>query len=176
MSDILEVIGTRSSIRAYTEEALQDEQIKLLVEAGLKAPTATNRQEFHISVVKKGNPVLAEIEEEKNKITGKPAEKNFYYDAPVVLFISADKDFRWGELDAGIVAENIHLAAHGLGLGSLIIGCVRNALSQEKKQYFADKLRFPGNCEFKIAIAVGHAATSKEPHVYDAEKLVSYID
>lgn len=174
MSDFLEVIRTRSSIRAYEDTALSGEQIEQLVEAALFAPTAANRQEFHVSVVKKGNPVLDEIEDERNK--GNSVPNNFYYDAPLVLFISADKTFRWSELDAGIVVENVHLAAHSLGLGSLIIGCIKDALTQDKAPYFAKKLDFPENYEFKIAIAVGYPATTKEPHSYDAKRQVTYLD
>ena len=188
MSDILEVIDTRSSIRAYADQELDSEQLKALVGAALKAPTAANKQEFHVSVVWKGNPVLTEIENEKRRLQAANvsdeqrkqdilnAPNNFYYDAPVVLFISADKDFYWSKLDAGIVVENVHLAAHGLGLGSLIIGCVNGALSQEKKQYFAEKLSFPENYDFAIAIAIGYPTTTKTPHTYDEQKLVSYVN
>ena len=187
MSDILEVISTRSSIRAYTNEELTKEQLDALINAGLQAPTATNKQEFHITVVKKGDPILDELDVEKRKCyaANEPDEEkkkailsapaNFYYDAPIVLFISVDKDFRWSRLDAGIVVENIHLAAHGLGLGSLIIGCVDGALSQEQKGYFSEKLHFPENYEFAIALAVGYPATEKEPHTYDADKQVTYL-
>lgn len=173
MEKFLDVIRTRSSIRAYEETMLSEDQIGTLVEAALLAPTAANRQEFHISVVKKGNPVLTEIENEKSK--GKIAPNNFYFDAPVVFFISADKEFKWSELDAGIVVQNVHLAAHALGLGSLIIGCIKDALSQEKASYFAQKLGFPENYEFKIAIAAGYSATTKEPHIYDRDRQVTYI-
>lgn len=174
MSDFLEVIRTRSSIRAYQETTLSQKQIEQLVEAALSAPTAANRQEFHVSVVKKGNSILDEIEDTKNK--GNSVPNNFYYDAPLVLFISADKNFGWSELDAGIVVENVHLAAHSLGLGSLIIGCIKDALTQEKESYFAKKLDFPENYEFKIAIAAGYPATTKEPHSYDAKRQVTYLD
>lgn len=187
MSDILEIIRTRSSIRGYSNEELTPQQIEQLVNAALQAPTAANKQEFHISVVKRGNPILDEIEAEKRKIFAENeqdeekkkailnAPANFYYDAPVVLFISVDKEFRWSKLDAGIVVENVHLAAHGLGLGSLIIGCVYDALLQDKKEYFSNKLQFPENYEFAIAISVGYPAANKEPHTYDMDKQVTYI-
>lgn len=65
MSEVLNVIAKRSSIRAYTDEKLTDEEIKTLVKAGLQAPTARNAQEIHISVLDGSNPILAEIETEK---------------------------------------------------------------------------------------------------------------
>lgn len=176
MSGILNAIAQRSSTRGYTQEKLSGEELDALIRAGLQAPTAANRQEIHITVVEGDNPVLAEIEDEKNQGRGiKNPPQNFYYGAPVVLILSGDASFYWSQVDAGIAVENISLAAEGLGLGSLIIGCIKDALSGEKKEYFADALKFPAGYEYEIAVAVGHKAVSKTPHDYDAEKNVSYL-
>lgn len=176
MSDVLKAIEQRSSTRGYTEEKLTQEELDILIRAGLQAPTAANRQEIHITVVNGDNPILAEIEAVKNQERGiQDPPHNFYYEAPVVLLLSADKSFSWGKIDAGIAVENISLAAEGLGLGSLIIGCIKDALSGEKKEYFAKALKFPEGYDFEIAIAVGHKAVSKEPHEYSVEKNVTFI-
>ena len=83
-------------------------------------------------------------------------------------------EFPWSALDAGIAVENIALAAEGLGLGSVIIGVIKGAMSGEKKVYFSKALNFPENYEFEIAIAIGHKAVEKEPHEYDLEKNISW--
>lgn len=179
MSEVLKAIAERSSTRSYTEERLTEEQIQLLVKAGLEAPTARNQQEVHISVVSGGHPILKEIDEEKRKLLemGSDADaENFYYEAPVVFLLSADKDYRWGQIDSGICVENIAIAAQGLGLGSVIIGIIKGAMQGEKKEYFAEKLQFPENYEFAIAIAIGHKAAGKKPHEINIEKNVAYID
>ena len=75
MSDVLKAIEARFSTRGYTEEKLTKEEIETIVKAGLQAPTAANKQEIHITVIKKGNPVLDEIENAKN--AGKTAPVNF---------------------------------------------------------------------------------------------------
>ncbi len=176
MKDVLKAMEQRFSTRGYTKEALTRDELDCLVRAGLQAPTAANRQEVHITVVNGGDPVLREIEEEKNKKSGiQDPPHNFYYEAPTVLFLSAEKKFSWGSLDAGIAVENISLAAEGLGLGSLIIGCIKDALSGDKKDYFADALKLPEGYAFEIAIAVGHKAAEKEPHEYSLEKNVTYL-
>lgn len=176
MSGVLKAIEQRSSTRGYTEEKLTQEELDILIRAGLQAPTAANRQEVHITVVNGDNPILAEIEAVKNQERGiQNPPHNFFYEAPVVLLLSAEKAFSWGKIDAGIAVENISLAAEGLGLGSLIIGCIKDALSGEKKEYFAEALKFPEGYDFEIAIGVGHKAVSKEPHEYSAEKNVTYL-
>lgn len=176
MNQVLTAIKKRSSTRGYTEQKLTKEELDSLLKAGLQAPTATNRQEIHITVVDGGNPILAEIEKEKNvKRDIQNPPHNFYYEAPTVLLLSAEKEFSWSKIDAGIAVENISLAAEALGLGSLIIGCIKEALCEEKKEYFADKLILPEGYEFEIAIAVGHKAVRKEPHDYSFEKNVTIL-
>ena len=177
MSEVLKAIKERSSTRGYTEQKLTKEELDSLIRAGLQAPTAANRQEVHITVVDGSHPILAEIEDVKNHEMGlENTIHNFYYEAPAVLILSADKDFYWSPVDAGIAVENISLAAEGLGLGSLIIGCIKDALSGEKKEYFANALSFPEGYEFEVAIAVGYKAVSKDPHDYSVEENVSYIE
>lgn len=175
MSDILQAIEKRSSTRGYTTDKLSKDQLDTLLRAGLQAPTAANRQEIHITVLDGGSSILAEIEAEKNKALGKAPAANFYYNAPTVLILSGDEGFGWTPVDAGIAVENIALAAEGLGLGSLIIGCIKGALMGERKAEFAKKLKLPEGYAYQIAIAVGYKAASKEPHTYDMDKNVTVL-
>ena len=176
MSDILDAIEKRSSTRGYTAEKLTDAELEKLLRAGLQAPTAADRQEIHISVVPGDHPILEEIEAEKNALMGSQTlPNNFYYDAPLVLILSGEKNYPWSALDAGISVENIALAAEGLGLGSVIIGVIKSAMSGEKREHFYEALKIPKNYEFEIAIALGHKAVEKEPHKYDMEKNIAYL-
>ena len=170
MSDILNAIASRSSTRSYTPEKLTSQQLEALIAAGLQAPTAANRQELFFTAVAGNDPLLAQIEQEKNVLANASPAANFYYDAPTVLFLSGDAAFPWTAVDAGIAVENIALAAEGLGLGSVIIGCIKAAMLGEKKEAFAQALRFPEGYEFQVAIAVGNKAKTKEPHTFDRAK------
>ena len=175
MSEVLNAIARRSSTRGYTEQKLTKEELDQLVLAGLQAPTAANKQEIHITVVDGDNPILTEIEDTKNQSMENLPQNNFYYGAPTVLILSGDAGFYWSKVDAGIAVENIAIAAEGMGLGSLIIGCIKDALSGPKKEYFADALKFPEGYEYEIAIALGYKAVSKEPHEFDTDKQVTYL-
>lgn len=176
MSHVIDAIKERSSTRGYTREPLTREQLNALIEAGLQAPTAANKQEIHFTVLKGDNPILAELEEEKNRLREITAPAhNFYYEAPTVIILSADSTYRWSPLDAGIAVENMALAAEGLGLGNLIIGCIFDAMRGEKKDYFSKALRFPENYQYEIAIAFGHKAVTKQPHTYDADSQVTWL-
>ena len=176
MNEVLNAIAKRSSTRSYTGQKLTKEELDQLVLAGLQAPTSCNEQEIHITVLDGSNPILAEIEEEKNKTMGLyNPQNNFYCGAPTVMILSGDASFYWSMADAGIAAENIAIAAESMGLGSLIVGCIKDAMYGEKKAYFADALKFPEGYEYEISIALGHKAVGKEPHEFDVDARVTYL-
>ena len=176
MKSAFDAMKERSSTRGYTDEPLTEEALQQILQAGLQAPTARNRQEIHFTVLKKGNPLIDALEAEKNRLAGISAPAHdFSYEAPVVVILSAERDFRWSTLDAGIAVENMAIAADALGLGSVIIGCIADALWGEKRDYFASALRFPEGYEYKIAIAVGHKAAVKDPHTYDTAAQVTVL-
>jgi nitroreductase len=173
---VVETMRKRSSARAYSQEKITTEELNTILEAGLMAPTGMNKQEIHFTVVSGDNPLLAELDEEKRRLRGQEKqEHNFYYEAPVIIFLSAEDDFKWSKLDAGIAVENMAIAAESLGLGNLIIGCVYDALNGEKKEYFSKKLQIPAGYSFQIALAVGHKTDNKTPHEYEFEKQVTVL-
>lgn len=151
---------------------MEKEVLCTLLEAGLKAPTATNKQEIHITVVSRDNPVQAEIQQDLNPAV---APGTFFYNAPVTMYLSADESFKWSPVDCGIAVENIHLAANALGLGSVILGCMEKVLNGEKKQQYAEKLAFPQGYKYYIAIAVGYPETEKAQHEINVEKDVTIL-
>lgn len=104
---VREAIARRSSTRGFTPEPLTEEELNAILEAGLQAPTATDRQEIHFTVLHDGDPVLAELEREKNRLYGISPEKKFYYGAPAVVILSGEKDFHWSGIDAGIAVQSM---------------------------------------------------------------------
>ena len=176
MSTVREAIEKRSSTRGFTEEKLTAEELETILTAALQAPTAANHKELHFTVVEGTNPLLTEIEEEKNRLRGiTDAPHNFYYEAPILIVISGEQGFRWTSLDAGIAVQNICLRAEELGLGSLIIGSIYDALRGEKKGYFEKYLQLPENHSYEIAVALGHKAVTKEPHDFIREEQVTVL-
>ncbi len=171
--DVLKAMETRFSTRDYTPEKLTEAELDTLLTAGLQAPTATNRQELHFTVLSGDAPVLFAIQEAMG--TRKRPEKNFWYNAPTVIVISGETAFGWTAVDAGIAVENIALAAEALGLGNVILGCLKGAMLGEKRDEFAKALGFPEGYDFQIAVAVGRKAAGKEPHSFDREKQVTVL-
>ena len=176
MSETLNSIAKRSSTRGYTTEKLTKEELDILLTAGLQSPTGTNKQEIFFSVINGDDPIIEELEQEKMRLrNANRGEHNAFYEAPTIIVLSAEDDFRWSAVDAGIAVQSMALAAESLGLGSLIVGSVYDAMRADKRDYFKEKMKIPAEKDFQIALAVGHKATEKEPHTYDAAKQVAIV-
>ena len=155
--------------------AATEDEIKKLVLAGLHAPTGTNRREIRFSVVKGDMPELKELNKDLRGGVVEEGKPDFYYSAPVLFILSAEDNFKWSALDAGIAVQNMALEAEELGLGSLIIGCIKDVMSGEKKEYYNNAFKIPEGYTFEIALAVGHKAVTKEPHTFDEAAQVVYL-
>lgn len=175
-NQVLETIKKRSSARAYLADEITKEELEIILRAGLEAPTATNKQEIHFSLVNGDNPVLEKLDIEKKSLRGQDIHgHNFYYEAPVLIVLSAEEGFRWSQVDSGIAVQNMTLAAESLGLGTLIIGCIYDAMYGENREYYQELLQIPAGYSFTIALAVGHKTDNKPPHEYDYARQVTIV-
>lgn len=113
--DILEGIRTRRSIRRYTGEAISEEDVRVLLEAGFAAPSATNRRPQHFIVVREPDTL--------DRIMKVQPFTRWLRDAGCAVVVCGDirrqpmKGFLAQDCAASI--ENMLLAAHGLGLGAV---------------------------------------------------------
>jgi nitroreductase len=75
---------------------------------------------------------------------------------------------------AGILSQNVALAAHSLGLGNVICAMAGISLNGLREDELKKRLQFPEGYDFGIAVLLGTAKTGKAPHELDQAK-VTYI-
>jgi nitroreductase len=168
---VLAAIADRRSIRAYSGDQLTQEQLDAILKAARESPSARNAQPWYFSVVQKPG-ILKEVNEEARKnIGGEDLPPDIFYAAPAVIFVSCDAESRWGRLDCGIALQTIALAAHSLGLGSVILGLPDAAFTGPRKEHFNRLLKFPAGYSFAAAIAVGVPAGTKEAHPQEPDRI-----
>ena len=175
--DVLQTISNRRSHRAYTKEQLPEETLSAILKAGLESPSAVNRQPWHFSVVQDAELIQA-VHDEAARVMGKGGSPRFadpdfqiFYHAPTVIFIFGEKDFAWTPVDCGIAIENMALAAEGLGVGSVILGLPKPAFQGEKADELRARLACPEGYDFVIALSLGYASDTKDPHGLRPEKI-----
>jgi len=183
MSEVLKAITDRYSCRDFTGEPLTKGESDALVKAALAAPSAVNRQPWHI-IMCTDKALVDEMDDAGMEVVAAEEDKSTYnrvmerggkmfYNAPSMMVVLGDGS-EWAILDSGILIENVALAAHALGLGNVICGMMRIPLSSPKGSGFKKRLKFPEGYDFAIAILVGKAKSGKEPHELDMGK-VTYV-
>ncbi|HRT81800.1 MAG TPA: nitroreductase family protein [Oscillospiraceae bacterium] len=179
MNETLKTIAERYSCRDFADTPLTDEQIKALADAALAAPSAVNRQPWHITVIT-DKALIDEMDAEALNVLREEDKPRYdrvmadggtiFYNAPCMLMVSSDGS-KWANMDCGILCQNVALAAHSLGLGSLICGMARIPLSGIRGEEFKKRLHFPDGYDFGIAVLVGKAKSGKDPHELDRGKV-----
>lgn len=133
--EIFEAIKTRRSVRRFSEKPIENEKLEAILEAARQAPSWANLQCWRFIIVKdpeakKKISELSYVEAFFSPLGYKanPARKGLA-EAPVVIVACADPSQSgslWSQnyymTDIGIAAQNLMLAARGLGLGSVFVG------------------------------------------------------
>ena len=131
MTDLMDIIKGRRSIRKYQEKEIPEDLLNQILESVQWAPSWANTQCWEVIVARDAGvrDNLAEAVPKSN-----PPRKHFT-GAPVILVLcgklkssgyykgqAATKFGDWFMFDLGLAAQNIVLTAHQLGLGTVITG------------------------------------------------------
>ena len=134
--EVLEAIKTRRSIRKYKAAPVDDKTIQLVLEAARWAPSWKNTQCWRFIVVRDSN-IKAELAQALGKVSDAPnPSTDAIRNAPVVIVacaelgksgydkgeLATDKGDYWYMFDVALAMQNLALAAHSLGLGTVHIG------------------------------------------------------
>ena len=67
MNEIMQVIKNRRSIRSFSADQIRREELDVIVEAGMYAPSAAGKQAWHFTVVQ-NQQIIDEISSEAKRI------------------------------------------------------------------------------------------------------------
>ena len=153
----IQAIMDRRSIRKYKPEQLTQEQLAAVLDAFTWAPTARNAQEVRAIVLQDADMMRAFAADFEAFCSenGRKLFKNFYFDAPTLILFCGPADFPYTGIDSGIAAENIAIAAEGIGLGTVILGCIRDYMADPASAKWREKFGIKDDEIFTIGVAVG---------------------
>lgn len=180
---VLDAIAARRSIRAYAKEQITSEQLDAILAAGLAAPSARNTQPWHFTAVQDA-ALIARVNEaaraqilltcpEDMRARIAAPDYSVFHGAPTVIFLSCPPrtQMRYAHTDTGMAIENMTLAAHSLGLGSVILGMPREAFAGPEADALRRALHFPEGYDFCLALAVGVPTAGKEAHPVEPDRV-----
>lgn len=162
MDSRLDIIFRRRSIRAYTEEPIAEEDIQALLEAGMAAPSASNRKPWHFAAVTDRDllQALADAHPYGKMIAG----------AGLGIAVCGDPaTSAWWVQDCSAATENILIAAAALGLGAVWLGAHGHP---EREQAVRDVLGIPETMGVLSLLSIGHPAEEKPARTqFDAARV-----
>ena len=175
VNPVLSSIMARRSIRKYLDKPVEHEKLEVIVRAGINAPSGVNRQPWIVRVVE-DQKLIADVtevykQENAEQVKRDKGFKNMFRNAPNIICVCTPAN-GGGELDAGLLGENIMLAAQSMGLGTCCLGGpVRFLLSNEKCKFFLDRLDIPADYKLNYIIAIGYPDEQPDAKPRDASKV-----
>ncbi len=162
--DVFDCMRNSHSVRIFKNQEISDATLTRILEAGCWAPSAGNLQPWYFYVVKN--------DEVKSRIADACFDQQQIVAAPVVIVIMADparSNERYGERgaqlycnqDTAAAAQNMLLAAEGLGISACWVG----AFNETKVQQL---LEAPPRMRAVIIICLGY---NDEEHPHWKERL-----
>jgi nitroreductase len=165
----LEAIKTWKSSRKFLDKPVEEEKLEALLEAVRRAPSWANMQCWNLIIVedaamKQNLSELSYVESFFAPLGYKtnPAQKGIAQ-APLVIVLCADparsgkiRDKEYYMTDAGIASQNLMLAAHSLGLGTVFVG----VFDEDK---IRNLLEIPQDIRIVGLFPVGYPVDAGEP-------------
>ena len=175
VNPVLSSIMARRSIRKYLDKPVEHEKLEVIVRAGINAPSGVNRQPWIVRVVE-DQKLIADVTEVYKLANAEQVKrdkdfKNMFRNAPNLICVCTPAN-GGGELDAGLLGENIMLAAQSMGLGTCCLGGpVRFLLSNEKCKFFLERLDIPADYKLNYIIAIGYPDEQPDAKPRDSSKV-----
>lgn len=150
------MLAVRFSCRRYTDEPVSEEDIEKILAAAQRAPVGHFDYKHYAIAVVTDKKVLKLLADQNDALSGRGDP---LYGAPVLLLIMSAPGAREDsiKLNAGIMAEHMHLEAENLGLGSICIYSFIRTLNVTDGcgEYFK-AMHMPEGWKPAMSVAVGH--------------------
>ena len=157
LNPILSTIMARRSVRKYMDKPVEHEKLETVALAGINAPSARNWQNWAVRIIE-DQKLMADV-------------KDMCRNAPNLICVCAPADGKF-DLDAGLLGENMMLAAQSLGLGTCIqTGPVSFLTTDEKAKAFRNSLDIPDGYKLLFIIAIGYPDEQPDARPRDASKV-----
>lgn len=175
MNPVMQAILTRHSIRKFTDKQVPRDLLDMILKAGYHAPSGHNLQTWRFTVLQSKDRIL-HLKEVITKVT---AEKKILFygfeTPPTLILISNDVRNADGCQDASCAAENIFLAAHSYGLGSVWLNALMTICDEPEIRELLDSYGIPANHRVWCMAAIGYPAASGVA-LAKKKEVVVYVD
>jgi nitroreductase len=167
MNEVLNAIKSRRTIRRFKPDPIDEEKIKMILEAGRWAPSFSNLQPWKFIVTKD-----QKIKNELDKASRENVLHLGINEAPVVIIVCVDHRIDpLHAIEAGAAAtQNMALAGHSLGLGVGWIGVWGTKAETAIQKLF----QLPETTRVVSLLPVGYSAESPQGNRKPLEEFIQF--
>lgn len=155
----IDTIMTRKSVRRFSDRRIGEEELRTILKAGMSGPSCTNARDWSFIVVR-DRETLAKMAE----ANGRPAEPLKRADVGILVCGDLERAFppapEYWVIDGAIAAQNMTLAAHALGIGSVWLGTWPQ---MDRVQRQAELFGLPESAVPHSILALGYPAEEERP-------------
>ncbi|MCD8076657.1 MAG: nitroreductase family protein [Lachnospiraceae bacterium] len=144
-----ELVSDIPTTQYFIGDPVTDEDIEMILTAGINSPSAMNSQPWHFSAVT-DTTVLQRISDDTSTDIA---------DVPLAIIVSCAEG---SELDAGIACQTMSIEAQLLGYGSKILSSPVDILNEEE---YRELLEIPEDYSVVAVLLVGYEDTSLDEDV-----------
>lgn len=174
MNETIKTILGRRSIRQFDSKKVEREKIGKIINAGLYAPSGSNRQD-RIIIVIESKEELMKLRKLNAKIMGKSGDFDPFYGAPVVILVADKKESSTALLDGAAAIENMLLAATSFGLGTCWVHRAKEELESEWGKELLSSLGIKDEYVGVGHIALGYYDETKKPDVAQRKEHIVFF-
>jgi FMN reductase (NADPH) len=166
---VLDTLNQHVSIRQYTDERISDETLRLILNAARRSPTSSNVQAYSFIVVR--DPVI------KQQLAVLAGQQKHIETCPVFVAVCADitrvraacaihgevlaqnlENTLVATIDAALAGMSLSSAAESLGMGTVMIGGMRN-----HPEEVAELLGLPNGAFVVFGMCIGYVDRHERP-------------
>ena len=156
MNPVMQAILTRRSIRRFEDKPIPKAILNMILRAGYFAPSGHNMQTWRFTVIEDRQKI-----DRLKEVTLETARENNVYcygfeNPACIILISNDERNPDGCQDASCAAENIFLAAHSYGIGSVWLNALMTLRKKEPAKQILDEFGIPKNHVIWCMAALGY--------------------
>jgi nitroreductase len=197
MNETLSIIKSRRSIKSFQPEQIKDTELEAILEAGTYAPSASNQQSWHFTVVQ-SQRLINQLSEAIKKIyammpisflqqmgndkkaqflqqIGNNEKVHLFHNAPTIVVISGDKTEMYTVENCSLAAGNMMNAAKALGVGSCWVSGLPQLIDADPDNQFIKELNLPEGYKPVCVVLLGYKTGADTKAAERKENVVNYV-
>ena len=167
--DAIQTIMSRTSVRQYSDQKISETALRTILEAGMSGPSCVNARDWSFIAVR--DPQMLARMADAN---GRAAEPLRTAKLGILVCGDLERAFHrapeYWVIDGAIAAQNMILAAHALGIGSVWLGTwpQENRVQAQSELFHLPETQVPHSV---IAFGYPKEESTKEKLIWEEDRV-----